>query len=37
LLAYHFGNAFVGAEGKVHVTPDSVTLALLAGAGIGFD
>jgi hypothetical protein len=37
LLAYHFGNAFVSAEGKVHVTPEPVALTLFAGAGLGFD
>jgi hypothetical protein len=37
LLAYHFANAYISAEGKVHVTPEPVALALFAGAGIGFE
>jgi len=37
LVAYHFGNAYVSAEGKVHVTPEPVALALFAGFGLGFD
>lgn len=37
LTAYHFSNWFVSAEGKVHVTPEPVALALFAGMGLGFD
>jgi len=37
LLAYHFGNAFISADGKVHVTPEPVAFSLFAGAGFGFE
>jgi hypothetical protein len=36
LTAYHFGDAFVSAEAKVHVTPDPTALTVFGGAGLGF-
>jgi hypothetical protein len=36
LTAYHFGDAFVSAEAKAHVTPDPTALTVLGGAGMGF-
>ena len=37
LTAYHFGNVFVSAEGKVHVTPEPIALAVFGGVGLGFE
>jgi len=36
LGAYHFGNLFLSAEAKWHVTPDPAGFTLLGGAGLGF-
>lgn len=36
LGAYHFGNIFVSAEAKVHITPTPNALTLFGGAGMGF-
>ena len=35
LAAYHFGNAFVSAEGRLELTPTPVRVAILAGLGLG--
>ncbi len=34
--AYHFGDAFLSAEAKAHVTPDPTALTVMGGAGLGF-
>ena len=34
--AYHFGNAFIGAEARMHVAPDPTALAIVAGGGMSF-
>jgi hypothetical protein len=36
LLMYHFGQAFVGADGRWLVTPSPATFAVFASGGIGF-
>jgi hypothetical protein len=36
LLMYHFGQAFVGGDGRWLVTPTPATFALFASGGIGF-
>jgi hypothetical protein len=36
LTAYHFGDAFLTAEAKVHVTPTPNALTVFGGAGMGF-
>jgi len=36
LTAYHFGDAYLSAEAKVHVTPDPSALTVFGGAGLGF-
>ncbi|HKQ69319.1 MAG TPA: hypothetical protein VJT73_08270 [Polyangiaceae bacterium] len=35
LAAYHFGNAFVSAEGRLQVTPSPVAFAIMGGVGLG--
>jgi len=37
LGAYHFGNAFLSAEARFHVTPDPTAFTLMGGAGWGFE
>jgi hypothetical protein len=37
LVAYHFGDVFLSAEGKFHVAPDPTAFALLGGVGIGLE
>jgi len=37
LGAYHFGNAFLTAEARFHVTPDPTAFTLMGGAGWGFE
>jgi len=34
LAAYHFGPAYISAEGRVYVTPNPGALALLGGVGV---
>jgi hypothetical protein len=36
LAAYHFGDMFLSAEAKVHVTPSPTALTVFGGAGMGF-
>lgn len=36
LGAYHFGSAFISAEGRYHLTPSPAAFTLLAGAGLAF-
>ncbi len=36
LAAYHFGNVFVSAEAKAHITPTPNALTVFGGAGMGF-
>jgi len=36
LGAYHFGNAYISAEGRYHITPSPAAFTLLAGAGLAF-
>jgi hypothetical protein len=36
LTAYHFGQAFLSAEAKAHITPEPTALTVVGGAGLGF-
>jgi hypothetical protein len=36
LAAYHFGDAYVSAEAKIHATPSPTALTVFGGAGLGF-